>query len=80
MTSQPKKKRMSPLNHSTEGLAYALKKSGLTQRELAAKVDISTSYLSEILNGKRSAKQSLLEEMAVVLNCPVVVLEAKVAA
>lgn len=80
MPNAPTKKRMSPLNHSPQGLAYALKQSGLTQRELAASVEISTSYLSEILNGKRSAKQELLRAMAREMNCPVVVLEAKVPA
>lgn len=80
MSTRPMKKRMSPLNHSPEGLAYALRQSGLTQRELAARVDISTSYLNEILKGKRSANQAILRAMAVELNCPVVVLEAKVAA
>lgn len=69
---------MSPLNHSPEGLAYALRQSGLTQRQLAADVDISTSYLNEILKGKRSANQNLLRDIAAVLNCPVVVLENKV--
>lgn len=73
-----KKKRMSPLNHSPEGLAYALRQSGLTQRQLAAQADVSTSYLNEILKGKRSANQNLLRVFADILNCPVVVLENKV--
>lgn len=69
---------MSPLNHSPEGVRYALKQSGLTQKAVAEKVAISTGLLSEILSGSRNAKQSLLVQMAEVLNCPVVVLEAKI--
>lgn len=80
MTMIAKKKRMSPLNHSPEGLAYALRQSGLTQRQLAAEADISTSYLNEILKGKRSANQQILRQIAQVLNCPVVILESKIEA
>lgn len=80
MTTVAKKKRMSPLNHSPEGLAYALRKSGLTQRELSAQTGISTSYLNEFLKGKRSANQPNLEKLAAVLNCPVVILESKIPA
>ena len=69
---------MTPLNHSPEALKYALKQSGMTQRDLADAVKISRGLLSEILGGTRNAKQELLVKMAHVLNCPVVILEAKI--
>lgn len=68
---------MSPLNHDPEAVRWAIKKSGLTQRALAEQLDISTGLLSEILSGTRNARQPLLERMAEILNCPVVVLESK---
>lgn len=80
MATIPRGHRMSALNHSPEGVRYALKQSGLTQKALADAVGISTSLLSEILSGTRNAKQDLLRAMARELNCPVVVLEAKVPA
>ena len=67
----------SPLNHSPEAVAYALSKSGLTQSAFAAQLGKSRSLVSEILKGTRNATPSLLADMARVLNCPVVVLEAK---
>lgn len=68
---------MSPLDHSPEALRYALAKSGLTQAELAAGIKKSEGLVSEMLKGTRNARPALLLQMAKVLNCPVVVLEAK---
>jgi transcriptional regulator with XRE-family HTH domain len=68
---------MSPLNHDPDALAWALKKSGLTQREFARQIDRSESLVSEILGGTRNASPAVMQKMAEVLNCPVVVLEAK---
>ena len=68
---------MSALDHSPEGLDYALRKSGLTQADFAAQIGKSASYVSEIRKGTRNANPALLMKMAQVLNCPLVVLEAK---
>ena len=73
-------KRNSPLDHEPEALRYALRKSGLNQAEFAAALGRSQSYVSEILKGTRNANPALLQRMAQVLNCPVVVIEAKRAA
>lgn len=73
---------MTPMNHAPEAVAWAIKKSGMTQTQvieaLAANgVTVSKGHLSEILKGTRNCRQPLLEAIAVVLNCPVVVLERK---
>lgn len=79
MTKLPRGHRKSPLDHEPEALRYALKKSGMTQAAFAEALDISPGHLSEMLKGTRNAKPALLQQMAVILNCPVVVLERKVA-
>lgn len=71
---------MSPLNHEPESLRWALKKSGLTQRQLAEGIGMAESTVSEMLKGTRNARPAVLEKMAGVLNCPVVALESKSAA
>lgn len=77
MAKIPRGHRMSPLDHSPDGVKFALDRSGFTQREFAGKLNKSESYVSEILKGTRNANPKLLLEMARVLNCPVVILEAK---
>lgn len=77
MAQIPRGHRMRPLDHSPDALRYALDKSGLTQAEFASKIGHSGGYVSEILKGTRNANPRLLIQMAKVLNCPVVVLEAK---
>lgn len=68
---------MSPLNHDPDALRYALDKSGLTQRELAAAIGKSPSMVTEMLRGTRNATPATLAAIAVALNCPLVVIEAK---
>lgn len=68
---------MSPLDHDPEALLYALKNSGLTQKEFATRLGKSQSLISEILKGTRNATPALIQDMSRVLNCPRVVLEAK---
>lgn len=68
---------MSPLDHDPEALAYALKQSGLSQKELAAAIGKSQSLISEMLKGTRNATPAQITKMAQALNCPRVVLEAK---
>lgn len=43
-------------------------KAELTMRALSEKVDISTSYLSDVEKGRRSAPDTKLEALATVLN------------
>lgn len=61
MKSTPRGHRMSPLNHDPEALRWALTKSGYTQAQLAAEVQISRGLMSEIVKGTRNARQPLLE-------------------
>lgn len=70
---------MSPLNHDPAALRYALDNSGLSQVQFAAALSPprAQSYISEILKGTRNANPALLRDMARVLNCPIVVLQAK---
>ena len=78
MTTQiPRGHRKSPLDHDPEALVWALKKSGLTQAAFAEQIGKSAGLVSEILRGTRNATPALLQNMARVLNCPLVVLEAK---
>jgi transcriptional regulator with XRE-family HTH domain len=70
-------KRNTPLDHEPEAVAYALKQSGLTQKEFARQIKKSESLVSEILKGTRNATPALIGDMARVLNCPRVVLERK---
>lgn len=65
------------LSHEPEAVKYALEKSGLTQRQVAAECGVTESLISEIVKGSRSATPDMLKKLAYVLNCPVVVLERK---
>lgn len=79
-TTIPRDHRQSPLDHEPEAVVYALKQSGMTQKEFARRVGKSESLVSEILKGTRNATPALIGTMAKVLNCPRVVLERKRAA
>jgi transcriptional regulator with XRE-family HTH domain len=68
---------MSSLDNEPEAVAYALRQSGLTQKEFASRLGKSQSLISEILKGTRNATPALIGDMARVLNCPRVVLESK---
>jgi transcriptional regulator with XRE-family HTH domain len=70
-------KRNTPLDHEPAAVAYALRQSGLTQKEFAERLGKSQSLVSEILKGTRNATPALIGDMARVLNCPRVVLERK---
>lgn len=81
-TKRPRNKRNTPLNHEPEALAWAINKSGFTQTMLIEKLKeiggtVSKGQLSEIVKGTRNCRQPLLEQIAQVLNCPVVALERK---
>ena len=47
-----------------------LKQRGISHRQLAADIDLPQSYLSLVLNGKRSASRKLLERSARALALP----------
>lgn len=68
---------MSPLNHSPESVRYAIDKAGLTQTQVAEAMHVSKSQVSEWIKGTRNITSANLISLAKVLNCPVVVLEAK---
>ncbi len=77
MANIPRGHRKSPLDHDVEGLNYALRCSGLTQKGFAEALGKSQGLISEILKGTRNATPALIGDMARVLNCPRVVLERK---
>lgn len=77
MQKLPRGARKQPLDHEPTAVRYALRKAGLTQAELARQVGKSQGHVSEILSGTRNAPPALIAKIAEVLNCPVVVLEAK---
>lgn len=79
-TNIPRGHRMSDLDHEPDAVAYALRNSGLTQKEFAQQLGKSQSLISEILKGTRNATPALIADMARVLNCPRVILERKRAA
>lgn len=79
-TKSLRTKRNTPLDHEPVAVAYALKQSGLTQKEFARQLKKSESLISEILKGTRNATPALIGDMARVLNCPRVILERKTAA
>ena len=64
-------------NHEPEAVTYARKKAGLTKTELAERLGVALSLVSQIESGKRNATPAMLLKMADALNCPVVVLERK---
>lgn len=80
MVKIPREHRMTPLNHEPEAVVYARKKAGLSQAaalELLKPIIRSPGHLSEIESGKRNATDAVLQRMAAIYNCPLVVLERK---
>lgn len=55
-------------------IKQVLKERGLTQRTLAGVIGLSTSHISEIINGKRSVTASLASKISEYLEIPVVAL------
>ena len=58
-------------------MTYARKKAGLTRTELARRLGVALSLISQIESGKRNATDAMLLRLAEELHCPVVVLERK---
>lgn len=65
------------LKHEPEAARYARDKAGLTQAEAARLIGKSPQLLADIEAGRRSATTEVLQNMARVYNCPIVVLERK---
>jgi transcriptional regulator with XRE-family HTH domain len=66
-----------PFDHEPEAVTFARQKAGLTKTALAGKLGVSLTLISQIESGISNATPSMLERMAEVLDCPVVVLERK---
>jgi transcriptional regulator with XRE-family HTH domain len=66
-----------PLDHEPEAVTYAREHAGLTKTELAARLGVALSLISQIESGKRNATPAMLNGLARELNCPRVVLERK---
>lgn len=66
-----------PLDHEPQAVTYAREQAGLTKTQLAQRVGVSLSLISEIEAGTRNATPSNLNRIAEALNCPRVALERK---
>jgi transcriptional regulator with XRE-family HTH domain len=64
-------------DHEPAAVTYARKQAGLTMTQLAERLDVGLSLISQIESGKRNATPDMLNRLAVALNCPRVVLERK---
>lgn len=64
-------------NHEPEAVTYARQKAGLTKTELAQRLGVALSLVSQIESGRRNATPAMLLRLADALNCPIVVLERK---
>lgn len=76
MTSS-RKSAKHPLDHEPQAVTYAREQAGLTKTQLAQKVGVSLSLISEIEAGTRNATPANLNRLAAALNCPRVALERK---
>lgn len=70
-------RRPDVLRHEPEALTYARRVACLSKAELARRVGAPRSLITELEGGTRSATTDMLEKLAEVLGCPVVVLERK---
>jgi transcriptional regulator with XRE-family HTH domain len=66
-----------PLDHEPTAVTYAREQAGLTKTQLANACGVSLSLISEIEGETRNATPAMLNKLAVILNCPRVVLERK---
>lgn len=65
------------LGHEPAALTYAREQAGLSRTQLAERLGVSLSLVSEMESGTRSATPEMLIRLAEALNCPRVVLESK---
>lgn len=82
--NEPRRKRRrphgAPLDHAPDGVRFAREKARRTQKSVARELGVSEQLICDIEAGRRNARPELLQRMAAVLDCPLVVLQAKPAA
>jgi len=66
-----------PTDHEPVAVEYARRKAGLTKTDVARELGVSLSLISQIESGVRNATPAMIQKLAQVFNCPVVVLERK---
>lgn len=79
MPATTRPRRIAPVEHDADALAWAMRRAGWRQASLAREVGISRSLLSEALKGTRGLSPAVVNKIAEVLGCPVTVLERKAA-
>jgi transcriptional regulator with XRE-family HTH domain len=73
LTTRPR--RIAPVDHNPEALAWAMRRAGWRQAPLAREVGISRSLLSEALKGQRGLSPAVLNKIAETLGCPITAIE-----
>lgn len=66
-----------PLDHVPSAVTIARLDAGFTKTDLAQRLGVALSLISQIESGKRNATPAMLNYLARELNCPRVVLERK---
>lgn len=81
MSATPERGRWQPdaarLHHEPEAVRWARKRAGLTVTALARAISVSPSLITEIEQGTRNATPERLKQIAVAVDCPVVMLRSK---
>jgi len=77
LTSGNSRPARNPFHHEPGAVTLARLHKGLTKTELAERLGVALSLISQIESGKRNATPAMLLRLADALNCPVVVLERK---
>jgi transcriptional regulator with XRE-family HTH domain len=66
-----------PLDHEPEAVEYARKQAGFSKSELARRLGVSLTLISQIESGRSNATPAMLNNLSRELNCPRVILERK---
>lgn len=74
-TTSTRPRRIAPVDHNPEALAWAIRRAGWRQAGFAREIGISRSLLSEALKGTRGLSPAVLNKMAETLGCPVSAIE-----
>ncbi len=77
MPATTRPRRIAPVDHDPEALAWAMRRAGRRQADLARVTGRSRSLISEALNGTRGLSPADLNAIAADLGCPVTMLERK---
>jgi transcriptional regulator with XRE-family HTH domain len=75
MPATTRPRRIAPVDHNPEALAWAMRRAGWRQAELAREVGISRSLMSESLKGTRGLSPAVLNKIAEKLGCPITAIE-----